>query len=468
LGLKKYFKIPFLNRKSNTNVNSKYNNQQFLDLMRLGFFRGVSETKAYQIYNTNSAVSDAVDQIASKVADLRPIILNQDGSIEKDHDVITFLRKPNSVQNFGDFMESVSSNYLLNKNAYMQIVGNIEFSPSSIYSLKNTWVSVTETSNSAIYTVDESGLYAFLSGEFKLALDPRVPENRRGRILDSSLLAELTHTKGFDLSFDSIKAVSVLSSIERDVELLDQSNNHNLSLLKKGFNGAGLLSVDTDDQSAFEKFSENIKNKFSGSGNAGSPIVTMGKDINYESFGQTNRDMEYSKSKEMSQSSIYQRYEIPKPLVEGSAQTYDNYMTARSALYDDAVFPLANKIFDTLTEIFQNRGMLEEGQTLTYDTSIIPALQLRRSEELKSLQKSYVLSINELRAIAGKEEVEGGDVILAPGNLLPIANDEFTSDNIDNPEKEFVDILRKNGADDEEIRNYWNGYKTVIRANEKS
>ena len=74
----------------------------------------------------------------------------------------------------------------------------------------------------------------------------------------------------------------------------------------------------------------------------------------------------------------------------------------------------------------------------------------------------------ELRSIAGKEEVEGGDVILAPANLLPIANDEYTLDNVDAPTKDFVDLMRKNGAEDTEILEYFHGKKTAIRANKTS
>jgi phage portal protein BeeE len=250
--------------------------------------------------------------------------------------------------------------------------------------------------------------------------------------------------------------------------MIDQSNNHNLTLLEKGFNPAGIVSVNTDDTESFEQFRKDFKNKYQGSGNAGSPVVTKGEDVKFQGFGQTNRDMEYSKTKKMAQDTTYQRFEIPKPLVDGSAQTFNNYQTARGALYDDAVFPLANKIFEGLTKIFFDRNLLGDNEFITYDIGSIPALQLRRNEELKSLQSSYALSLNELRTVAGYEEVTGGDVILAPATLVPVATDEFTEDNLDEPSKEFVATMIKNGADSSEIKGLWFEYKAAFRPNQES
>ena len=84
------------------------------------------------------------------------------------------------------------------------------------------------------------------------------------------------------------------------------------------------------------------------------------------------------------------------------------------------------------------------------------------------MQSSHVLSLNELRSIAGYESVDGGDVILAPANLLPIGEDLYISDNLSEPSKEFVDIMMKNGSDESEIKELWLEYKTAFRKNKES
>jgi len=386
-------------------------NQEMQNWMRLGISEFVGPTAAYHTYNFNSAVSDAVDRIVQKAMNLRPIIENADGSIDKEHDVLGFLRKPNKLQNYKDFMETVTTNYLLNKNSYMEVLGNINSAPIDIYGLKNTWVNITEKTNAALYQVNVTGLYTFLRGSLNLTLET-------GRILSNDNLRELLHAKGFTFSFGVLKAVSILSSIEREAGMIDQANNHNLSLLEKGFNAVGVFNVNTQDNDGYERFVKDVKNRYTGSGNAGRPLTVQGEDVKYTPFGQTNKDMEYTKSRETARQTVFQRFEIPKPIMEGSSQTYSNYLTAQTALYDDAIFPLVEKIFASLTDLFVNRKMLKDNQFITFDGSEVPALQLRRNEELKALRQAFILSLNELRKIAGKEEVPGGDIILVPSNLI--------------------------------------------------
>jgi len=434
-------------------------NQELRNLMRLGINRDVGPTFAYKLYNFNSAVSDAVDRIVQKAMNLRPIIKNSDGSVEKEHDVLEFLRRPNKLQNFKDFIETVATNYLLNKNTYMEVLGNINSAPIDIYGLKNTWVSITEKTNAALYQISVTGLYTFLGGTFNLTLET-------GRILSDNNLKEIMHAKGFTFSFGVLKAVSILSSIEREAGMIDQANNHNLSLLEKGFNGRGILSVNTQDNEGFEQLVGDLKNTQSGSGNANNLLAVKGEDIKFTAFGQTNKDMEYTKSRETARQTVFQRFEIPKPIMEGSSQTYSNYLTAQTALYDDAVFPLSDKIFASLTDLFVSRKMLQKDQFITFDTSEVPALQLRRNEELKALRQAFIMSLNELRSIAGKEEVPGGDIVYIPSNLVPAATDAFTDDNVD-PPKQFMELMKQNGSPAEEIKELWHAYQTAFRSNEK-
>lgn len=451
MGLKELFtKInPVQSKKSNTTTRT-ISLDDLMDRLRLGSPRLVTETGAYEAYNFNSVVSDSVDKIAGKVMSLTPIIMNDDGSVENKHPVLDFLKQPNKLQTQEDFFETLSTNYLLHKNSYLEITGNVKFRPIEIYPLKNTWVSLSEKTNSVRYQVSSTGLYAFLRGELHLYIET-------GRILADDNLKELSHTKGFSLSLGHLKAVSILSSIERDIRMVDQANNHNLTLLEKGFNGTLLINVDTDDQEGFERLKKDLKNKYQGSGNAGSPLVSKGNDIDAKQFGQTNKEMEYSQARKMAQNTGYQRYEIPAPIIDGSSQTFNNYSTAKLALYDDAVFPTFEKsIASPITLIFRNRRMLRDDQRITFDASKIPALQIRKNEQLKALRAAFILSTNQLRAEVGKEKVRGGDKILVPSNLLPAATDDFTDDNRNKPTKEIIDILKKNNYSEEEIKEYWN------------
>jgi HK97 family phage portal protein len=435
--------------------SDSYNRNTLIKLLKQGTHTYMTNGERYYKYNFNAVISDAVDTISSKVANLTPIIKKTDGEIIRDHEVLKFLQAPNKLQDFNTFMEAASTNYLINKNAYLKIIGNVDSKPSEIYNLANTWISISESPGIAYFTIETASFYGFLCGQLMMTKDT-------GRILAENNLSEMLHIKGFDLSGNSIEAVSLLESIQRELKIVDQSNNHNLNLLEKGFNSMGIINLDTDDDDSFEQFTKDMQEKRSGSGNAGNLLVAKGKDVNFKSFGQSNRDMEYSKSFKMAQDTSYQRYQIPKPLVEGSAQTYDNYHTARGALYDDSVFNTADKIYQSFSKMFKNRNMLDDDMFLTYDTSNISTLQDRKYKELKTLQESHILTLNEMRSIAGYEALEGGDVVMQPMNLAPVAEDEYTDDNLTEPSKEFVDIMVKNGACESEVKSLWYEYQQAF------
>jgi len=450
MGIRDFF-LKF-NKKSHS--LGKQRNQEVLDFFRMGIDRNITDHESYELYNTNPAVSDAVGTIAQKASTIKPIIKDKEGEINTDHEVLTFLKKPNKLQNYSEFMEDITSNYIIQTNSFIEAIGESRTKVKQMYSLRNTWVSITEQVGKAEYLVTNSDFYNFLSGNFFL-------DHEIGRILERSKQREILHIKGFALSRNSLKAVSAMLSIKADSETVNQAILHNLRLLEEGFNGAGVFNINTEDRDAFDRTCKDIKNKFSGAGNPRNPIVSKGEQVTFTSFGQTNKDMEYSKTRTMSQETIYQRFGIPKPLIDASAQTYNNYQTALYALYDDAVLPLLVRIFANLTLFFQQRNMMTEDEFLSFDESSIPALQLRRNQELEVLTKSFVATLNERRSKVGLERSDGSaaKIIFQPQNLVPVASDDFTSDELEVPSKQLFKELEEHGLSKLEIISVWNDYK---------
>ena len=432
-----------------------FTNEEFNIAMRSGFAPSMSESEAYNTYETTAPVGDSIDLISGKASAIIPIIKNTDTkeNIIK-HPVLEFLKNPNKQNNYSEFMESVTTNFLIHNNSYIEVLGFIKSRPMEIYPLKNTWVNITQKSNAALYNVTSTNFFQFLSGNFNI-------DRTESNILSQSKLQEIRHIKGFALSTSGLKAVSKLLSLKQDTELINQSKKHNVNLLKEGFNAAGFFSVDTQDRDAFEQFRKDIFNKFSGSGNAKRPIVGRAGKIDFKEFGQTNKDMEYATTKTMSEASIFQRYEIPGPLNDKSAQTFDNYQTAIFTLYDQAVIPLVQRVFMDLTEMFRQRGMLSDNEKIDFDESSIDAHQIRSNEQIKILRDASIASLNELRSKKGMEsrnEPEA-DVVFQPGNLIPITIDSFTEDNLTVPSKQFTDEMLKSGFNKEECFKYWNEFK---------
>ena len=66
---------------------------------------------------------------------------------------------------------------------------------------------------------------------------------------------------------------------------------------------------------------------------------------------------------------------------------------------------------------------------LTYNPESIPALAASRLDELKTRKELGLETINEMRgALPDREDVDGGDAILVPASMVPIAAISVTED----------------------------------------
>ena len=429
----------------------------FID-MKHGVKCNIMPYQAYQAYNNISAVGDAVDIVAQNVASIKPIIVDKDGKLVNNPKVESVLYSPNTIESYKDFCLNLVINYLLNNNAYIEVMGNVKSKPLGLYNVANTMLSVVENPNEICYIVTSTGFYEFLSGSFVL-------DHKSGRAMAKGIhenLKELYHIKGFTQSNNSIEGKSKLNSIFNDLEVIDNITKEIVSKHRDGFNSGHIITVDTNDQDGFNEFVKAAKNKFFGPRSKGQPMFTMGKSVDIKTIEQTSRDMQSIENKKDSRNVTYDRFGIPIALRDQSSQTYNNYQTALYSLYDNTVLPLSQKIYTTLEKIFKDRNILAEDHSITYDENLIPALQLRRNQELSALSDIGVLSTNELRTRANYESIgEAGDTIYIEGSRVPLGSDQDTDDNIQKRKESFYLDLKKQNFSDSEITEFWNEYLQI-------
>jgi len=295
-------------------------------------------------------------------------------------------------------------------------------------------------------------------------------EDMLGRILNQTKLKEIYQVRSFYQTSQTFKSPSYGTSIKRNIDVIDQALTKLVSEFANGFSGGGLISVSTDDQEAYEQFVRDFRTYYEGPNNANKTLLVKGDKVDYKETSQSNHDMQVVDNKKDSKKTVTQRFNIPIALLDQQSQTYNNLQTAQFSLYTSAVLPMANLIFETFTDIFQarksgNAPILPENQRITFDENSIPALQLRKNEELKTLKDVGVLTINEIRARAGYEKLTGGDVLYQPATLLPVGTDRFTEDNLETPRKKFYEHLAGSGYEEKEIDVYWNEYQAIIKGN---
>lgn len=449
----------FFNREKTTEKKPKttFRLSELLDYFQTRGWYTVTASASMTLYNKNSALSDAIDTISSELKSIQPTVRINNKEYNNDHEVVKLLNNPNPKQDYGQFIESLFIYKSLTGNAFLTALGNIKYIPTELHITPSTAVFAIGSGDNYEMNVNCPNALLYLNNKYKY-------DKKQGRYI-SDLVTEFVHLSRFInyTTTDGYIADSILSSICYELEVLNNGNNHNLGLLLNGVNLSGVFSLDTLDNKVVEQFKIDVKNYFGGSGNAGKYLVSQGKSVEFKPITMSNKDMQQVENLDQSRKVIYDRFQIPSPMRNGDATTYNNYGTAQIVLYDKAVLPHLNDIFRTLTLFFRKRKALKDNEVLTYDPTSIPALQERFNAQIKLKKEIGVFTTNELRKDFNAEPkgIEN-DILYQPAGLVPVgmslyeSNDmeDDTEDETEDSEakKRFISILKKKGLSDSEIK----------------
>lgn len=436
----------FKKSSSVSNSNQEFRLANFMNYLQNKGWYNVTSALAMRLYDKNSALADSCDSIASEIKSIVPVIKNSNDELSYSHKVLDLLKKPNPGTDYGEFIEALALNKLLTNNIFITAYGNIKFMPTELYSTPSTAISWNGSGENYYFDVFAPNALLFLNSQYKYDRDS-------GRYFDNNALSELVQMKGFVnyTTSGGYVATSKLSSILYELEVLNNGNNHNLSLLLNGVNLSGVFNVDTEDQKSIEKFKKDVASYFGGSGNAGKYLVSKGKSIEFSPIQMKNKDMQQLENVQEARKVIYDRFQIPTPMRDQSVQTYSNFNTAQYVFYDKAVLPCLNDIFRGLTKFFVNRNVLKPDEVITYDPTSIPALQTRFNEEIKLRKDIGVNTNNELRDMLGYDGLDpANDVLYQPMSEVPVGS-SVVEDPEDDELKMFVNVLRKSGMSNDKI-----------------
>lgn len=380
---------------------------------------------AMNFYQQVASVSTAVDCIADEIQGISPVLENnKTGKIVADHDVIKLLTNPNGAESGNMFLSSLSRHYLLTHDAYIYAAGSVNRPPAELWAVKPQNVSVSKSMDGYAHSFIVSNGKG--SGNYT-----RKQDRRMGwRYYDGSL-EELYRISSFSSSSDNVRPDSPLNSAALEARQQILGRYHNLRILENG----GRLSLvaifkDTMDQEQHDMRRHKINEQMAGADNAGKIGVISADDLEIKEFGNTNKDMDFAELDKTAREAIYLRYKVPLPLVSMDASTFNNLEQAVYHLYDRAVIPTYSYLMTGVTRMLLPRyGMDPSEWTITYNPEDIPALQSRRVDELKKRKDIGIETINELRSfLPGRGPVEGGDDIMQPATMVPIASDLNTDD----------------------------------------
>lgn len=387
----------------------------------------MNATQAFRFYRDCAAVATAVDMIADEVEQIEPIIKGPDGQLISRHAILDLLRKPNPAQGYRSFMGDLIRSWLLTHDVFVAAEGNVDRLPINLWAVKPVNVSVNEsaTDRFALSIIVPNGPAA---NEYE-----RVEKNRQWRFI-ANRFAEIHRTMGFSSRSGAAFPDSPLAAAATDIHQQVTGKQHNLKLMENG-GRLSLVAVFKDTMSPEQHVErrERLTADIGGSDNAGKMAVISSEDLELKEFGSSNKDMDYENLDKISSTAIFMRYKIPLPLISTDASTYNNMEQSKYDLYDRCVLPAFAVIAEGLSNFLLPKGGLDPAKfQISFDPEQINALRTRMLDELKKRKDLNLETINELRSMLPNREplTEGADKLYQPGTLLPIGDDIYTADNL--------------------------------------
>jgi HK97 family phage portal protein len=283
-------------------------------------------------------------------------------------------------------LEKIAASLLLGGNAYVQLIADDKDEPAELCLLRPERVSVV---------CDERGwpvAYLYRAG-------PQVTRIDRLDPLDRQQIAHIKalHPRDDHYGMGCLDAAIAAASVH------NRASRWNKALLDNGARPSGALSYEPTDGSVmsaeqFKRLKEELAAEFSGSGNAGRPLLLEGG-LKWQALSLTPADMDFVALKEGAARDIALAFGVPPVLVglPGDA-TYANAREAGRALYRQTILPMAARILDALGAMLGDwMGSIK----LAVDTDQISELADDRAQLWQQVGAAGFLSDAEKRDMLG-------------------------------------------------------------------
>jgi HK97 family phage portal protein len=404
--------------------------------IREGLIRPYFETYI-RFYQSISPLGDAIDLISTLFSGITPKLYDIKTKLYvEDHPFLDLLENPNTNTLYTLFAERSSGFFELTGNCFwMMTLSKIDGEPLDLMVIPPQWLSQSVGNNGYVNT------YIYSPPQAESMTFTRQPLSRSKRYiyLSDDGTKQLFLLQNFNPNSSNFLnlGVSKLHSLFYQLEQFRLASIHNQALLSNQGRPSGMLksSEGTLSVDQLNSLRAELDNMYAGATNAGRMMVTS--DLEWVPFSQSIKDMDFATLKNQTKEEIYNRLRIPLSLVNSTALSLANMEVASLQLYDLAVLPMTQRIYDTLTINVLRRYNRSENLILTYDEATIPSIKDRSVEQVTKIAALNVMSDNEIRDKIDLPPYVGGDIIFKPSNYVPESNinpDETVTDEKDDEE----------------------------------
>lgn len=373
----------------------------------------------------NFAIASCFNEISRSFKSLQfGVYKNEKGDYKKSNSMVAkrldkMIKEPNHLCNWQQIIESYLSSIYFNGNCLMRKIPSVTgLGKDDFYIyMNNNYIIEREKNTLAIKRIVIGG--DIFEGDdienFKI-------------VTEFNPLSVLAGTRNGTARAEQLQPIK---------RLINATIAYNESVVKNGGSLGGVLGVEQPmPEKSFKEFTKSFIDKFTGSGNAGRPLVANSK-INYTPMGTAPKDLDYVESIKEMQKIVCRLMGVPETLIIGENSSYNNSLEFKKKMYTELVIPLAEEFCQHLTFLF--RKELADNEEFYMSTSNIKCLQSSMTLEIQQLVASLsgICTINNvIRVINDKYQLEleelgkDGEVVLVASNMMTL-NDVIGSGGMD-------------------------------------
>ena len=344
------------------------------DSQEEGFARSYS-AQFEEVYRRNPVGQRAVRLVAGMLGSL---------TVDGDERAVALVK--------GDgLLEAIAANLLLHGNAYVRLIADGRDAPAELISLRPVGV----------------GVVCVVRGWPVAYLFRGAGQAVRIERLDPLERLQLAHVKALHPRDDHYGMGCIEAAIAA-ASVHNRASRWNKALLDNAARPSGALSYEPADGAVlsaeqFKRLKEELTAEFSGSGNAGRPLLLEGG-LKWQALSLTPADMDFVALKEGAARDIALAFGVPPVLVglPGDA-TYANAREAGRALYRQTILPMAARILDAVGKML---GDWLGPVSLKVDEDQISELAEDRAKLWEVVGSAGFLSDEEKRDMLGFERAK--------------------------------------------------------------
>lgn len=386
--IKQIFKKYLFNTKSNkirrSNIYNSLHNIAYINNCSGNFDVFTSEPN--NGYTGNVIAYRSIRMIATGISSVNLEMYRKEGQSSykiDEHSILRLLKNPNNRTSGVDFMESLISWMLINGNVYLLKL-NIEDSPVELHVLNSDKVRILTSDNSLIG-------YRYTAGK-----------EIRDYLIDSKTNeSDILHIKIFN-PINDIYGLSPMSVANTSIVQHNYATQWNCSLLKNSARPSGALVVkntsnDSLSEEQYLRIREQIDELYSGHQNSGKPLLLEGG-LEWKEMSISPKDMDFVGIKNTAARDISLSFGVPPQMlgIPGD-NTYSNLIEARTALWEQTILPILDKVLSCL-----NSWLLKDQSVyLSYNKDDIGALASRREKIWSYINNADFITKNEKRKLMG-------------------------------------------------------------------